>query len=77
MCEKALKFDNIEVNKNEFHKPNQLIDLSLVDTNKIVISGKFKHINDRCKYFICYKEYNIVRPLCVILPQINGYKKYF
>ena len=34
MCEKALKFDNIEVNKNEFHKPNQPIDLNLVDTKK-------------------------------------------
>ena len=38
MSEKTLKFNNIEINKNEFHKCKQPIDLSLVDTNKIVIS---------------------------------------
>ena len=29
------------------------------------------------KYFIGYKDNNIVRPLCIILPQISGYVKYF
>ena len=48
-CEETLKFDNIEVNKKEFHKPKQPIDLKLVDTNKIVISGKFNQINDGFK----------------------------
>ena len=47
--EETLKFDNIEVNKKEFHKPKQPIDLKLVDTNKIVISGKFNQINDGFK----------------------------
>ena len=34
MNEKTLKFDNIEVNKKEFHKSTQSIDLNLVDMNK-------------------------------------------
>ena len=29
------------------------------------------------KYFIGYKEDEIIRPLCIILPQMNGYIKYF
>ena len=29
------------------------------------------------KYFISYKEGEIVNPLCIILPQITGYIKYF
>ena len=29
------------------------------------------------KYFIGYKEGEIVKPLCIILPQMSGYIKYF
>ena len=29
------------------------------------------------KYFIGYQEGRIVKPLCVILPQMSGYIKYF
>ena len=29
------------------------------------------------KYFIGYKENKIVKPLCIILPQISGYIKCF
>ena len=35
MGEKTLKFNNIKVNKNEFHKSKQAIELDLVDTGKI------------------------------------------
>ena len=52
MSEKTLKFDNIEINKKELHQSKQSIDLSLVDTNKIVISDKFKHSDDGFKYLI-------------------------
>ena len=46
MNEKTLKFDNIEVNKKEFHKSTQSIDLNLVDMNKKGISNKIKHSVD-------------------------------
>ena len=29
------------------------------------------------KYFIGYKNDNLIRPLCIILPQMSGYTKYF
>ena len=53
------------------------IDLDLVDTGKIVVSDKFKHSEEGFKYFIGYQEDEIVKPLCIILPQMNGYIKYF
>ena len=62
MNEKTLKFANIEVNKKEFHKSTQSIDLNLVDMNKKGISNKIKHSDDCFKYFIGYKEDDIVRP---------------
>ena len=71
------KFDNIRVNKKEFHKSKQPIDLSLVNVDQIIVSDKFKHSDDGFKYFIGYREGEIVKPLCMILPQMTGYKKYF
>ena len=77
MSEKTLKFDNIRVNKKEFHKSKQSIDLDLINVDEIVVSDKFKCNDDGFKYFIGYKEGEIVKPLCIILPQMTGYIKYF
>ena len=77
MSEETFKFNNIKINKKEFNKSRQAIDLDSVDTNKIVGSDKFKHSEEGFKYFIGYQEDEIVKPLCIILPQMNGYIKYF
>ena len=77
MSEKTLKFDNIRVNKKEFHKSKQPIDLMSVNVDQIVVSDKFKHSDEGFKYFIGYQEGEIVKPLCIILPQMSGYIKYF
>ena len=75
--EKTLKFDNIRVNKKEFHESKQPIDLMLVNVDQIVLSDRFRHSDDGFKYFIGYKEGEIVKPLCIILPQMTGYIKCF
>ena len=54
MSEHTLKFNDYLVNKREFHVSKQAIALNLVDTNKIVVSEKFKHSDDGSKYFIGY-----------------------
>ena len=72
ISEKALKFDNSRVNKKEFHKSRQPINVDLVNSDQIVVSGKFKHSDDGFKYFIGYKGGEIVKPLCIILPQMSG-----
>ena len=48
-----------------------------VSVGQIVVSEKFKHNEDGFKYFIGYQEGEIVKPLCMILPQMSGYIKYF
>ena len=73
---KTLKFNNIRFTKKEFHKSKQPIDLMSVNVDQIVVSDKFKHNNEGFKYFIGYQEGEIVKPLCVILPQMSGYIKY-
>ena len=77
MCEKRLKFNNIKLNKKEFNKSKEPIDLLSVDLDQIVVSYKFKHNDEGFKYFIGYLEGEIVKPLCIILPQMSGYIKYF
>ena len=45
--------------------------------DKIVASDKFKHSDEGFRYFIGYKEGEIIKPLCIILPKIREYIKYF
>ena len=69
-----LKFKNIIVDKEAFHKFKEPIDLLSVNTDQIVVSDKCKHNNEGFKYFIGYYD-GLVRPLCIILPQKSGYIK--
>ena len=48
-----------------------------VNADQIVGSDKFKHNSEGFKYFIGYQEGEIVKPLCIILPQMSRYIKYF
>ena len=64
MSEKTLEFNNIRVNKKEFHKSKQPIDLDLINVDQIVVVSE-------------YKEGETVKPLSIILPQMSGYIKYF
>ena len=75
MSKNTINIKNIRVNKKEFHKSKQTINL--VNIDQIVVSDKFKHSDNCFQYFIGYKESEIVKPLCIILPQMTAYIKYF
>ena len=77
VSENILKFNNVKVNKKEFHKSKQPIDLDLLTWNRIVLSDKFRHSDVGFKYFIGYQEDEIVKPFHIILPQMSRYIKYF
>ena len=74
---RKIQFGNKEVNKKEFYSSKQAISLDSVDLNKIVVSKKWK-INDITYKHICgYLNNDTIQPLRVILPQMDGYIKYF
>ena len=74
---RKIKFGDKEVNKKELYSSKQAISLDSVDLNKIVVSKKWK-INDTTYKHICgYLNNDTIQPLCVILPQMDGYIKYF
>ena len=77
MTKKTLKFNNIQLNKKEFHKSKEPIDLMSVNVDQIVVSDTLKQSDEGFKYFIGYQEDEIVKPLCIILCQMSGYIKYF
>ena len=77
MSEKTLKLNNIRLNKKEFNKSKEPIDLMSVSIDQIVACDKFKHSDEGFKYVIGYQEGEIVKSLCIILAQMSGYIKYF
>ena len=78
MSSRKIKFGDKEVDKKEFYSSKQAISLDSVDLNEIVVSNKWK-INDTTYKYLCgYLNNDTIQPLCVILPQMNGYIiKYF
>ena len=77
MSSRKIKFGDREVHKKEFYSSKQAIPLDSVDLDKIVVLGKWK-INDTTYKYLCgYLNNDVIQPLCVILPQMNGHIKYF
>ena len=74
-----LIFGDIEVSKKDFYESKKAVNLSEVDVNKIVVSSNIKGNNETSKIFIGYMDdiKGIVTPLCIILPQMSGWIKYF
>ena len=51
MSKKTLKFDNVEVNKKEFHTSKQP---NLVNLNQILLSDKFKCSDTGFKRYVLF-----------------------
>ena len=66
-----------KLKKKEFYSSKQAISLDSVDLDKIVVSSKWKISETTYKYLCGYLNNDVIQPLCVILPQMNGYIKYF
>ena len=77
MSFKKIKFGDKEVDKKEFYSSKQAISLDSVDLDKIVVSNKWKINETTYKYLCGYLNNDAIQPLCVILPQMHGYLKYF
>ena len=77
MSSREIKFGDKEVDKKEFYLSKQAILLDSVDLSKIVVSNKWKIDDTQYKYFCGYLNNDVIQPLCVILPQISRYIKYF
>ena len=73
MSSQKIKFGD----KKKFCSSKEAILLDSVDLSKIVVSSRWKLDHTTYKYFCGYLNNNVIKPLCIILPQMNGYIKYF
>ena len=77
MSAQTIKFGDTEVDKRKFYSSKEAILLDSVDLSKIVVSSRWKLNDTTYKYFCGYLNNDVIKRLCVILPQMNGYIKYF
>ena len=64
--------------KNDFYENKRLFKIDGIDADKILVSKKEPYgTNKSIKYFIGYNNDNVIRPLCIKLPQMIGYAKCF
>ena len=77
MGSQKIKFGDKEVDKKKFYLTKETILLDSIDLSKIVLSSRWKLNDTTYKYFCGYLNNDVIKPLCVILPQMNEYIKYF
>ena len=67
-----------KIRKSTFYKDKMINNIEDIDTNNILVSKKEPYGNkSSVKYFIGYKDNDIIRPLCIKLSQMTGYARKF
>ena len=78
MTRKSINFNNEEINKSTFHRNKKLFNIHDLDINKLLVSKKESYgAKNSLKYFIGHNDDDVIRPLCIKLPQMIGYVKHF
>ena len=72
-----LVFNDINVNKKQFHESKQGIKLDDIIIKNIVVSNKIKINDNIIKCYIGYIIDDNVIPLILLLPNMSGWIKYF
>ena len=78
MSGKSIKFGDKEINKSNFYKNKKLFKSEDIDISKILVSKNEPYSkNGSVRYIIGYNDNDVIRPLCIRLPQMIGYLNYF
>ena len=70
-----IKFGDIEIKKQKFHKYKRPISIKNIDINEIVVSNKVSFGKKGFKYLIGYKDAIKIRPLFIFLSKMSAYRK--
>ena len=69
---KYINFDDKNICKSTFYKNKTINDIEDIDINNILVSKKEAYDNkNSLKYFIGNNDNDIIRPLCIKLPQMT------
>ena len=78
MSGKNINFNDKKIKKSIFYKNKTINNIEEIDVNNILVSKKESYGNKNSfKYFIGYNDNDIIRPLCIKLPQMTGYARKF
>ena len=78
MSRKSANFDVKKIKKSDFYKNKKVTKIDDIDVNKILVSKEEPYgTKNSFKYFIGYNDNDVIRPLCVRLPQMTGYARKF
>ena len=78
MSGKNINFDDKKIRKRTFYKNKTINNIENIDVNNILVSKKEPYSNKiSFKYFIGHNDNDIIRPLCIRLPQMTGYARKF
>ena len=78
MSGKNINFDDKKIKRSSFYKNKKINNIEDIDVNNILVSKKEPYgTKNSLKYFIGYNDNDIIRPLCIRLPQMTGYVRKF
>ena len=78
MSGKHINFEDKKFNKSNFYKSKKLFKIEDIDINTILVSKKeSRGTKNSLIYLIGYNDDDVIRPLCINLPQMIGYVKCF
>ena len=73
MSQKNINFDDKKKKKKTFYKNKRIYSTDDIDINNLLVSKKEPCSNKNWLiYFIGYNDNDIIRPLCIGLPQMTG-----
>ena len=78
MSVKNINFDDKKIKKSDLYKNKKINEIDDINVNNILVSKKEPYgTKNSFKYFIGYNDNDIIRPLCIRLPQMTGYARKF
>ena len=67
-----------EITESDFYKSKKVDKIDDIDVNNILVSKEEPYgTKNSFKYFIGYNDNDVIRPLCIKLPQMTGYVRKF
>ena len=78
MSGKTINFNDEIIKKSDFYKIKKINKIDDINVDNILVSKKEAYgTKNSFKYFIGYNDNDIIRPLCIRLPQMTGYARKF
>ena len=78
MSRKNVNLGDKRIKKVTFIKTKKVTKRDDIDVNKILVSKEEPYgTKNSFKYFIGYNDNDVIRPLCIKLPQMIGYVRKF